>query len=110
MRKAGEFSQWYTHSRWRRLRANFLRRNPLCVFCEREGRIELATVVDHIEPHRGDRVKFWNGPFQPLCKTCHDSTKKAMEAGKASRIAIGADGWPMEAPGGGWLRTPKATA
>lgn len=93
--RAGPYSVWYTHSRWRRLRANFLHRNPLCVFCEREGRIELATVVDHIEPHKGDRMKFWRGPFQALCVTCHNSTKQAQEKSGKKKQAIGLDGWPI---------------
>lgn len=104
--RAGQWSDWYTHSRWRTLRANFLRRHPLCVFCEREGRLELATVVDHIEPHKGDRLKFWRGPFQALCKTCHDSTKQSEEKSGRQRWTIGLDGWPVmpgsggKAPGG----------
>lgn len=72
----------YTHSRWRRLRVAFLERNPLCVYCEREGRITLANVVDHVIPHRGDSRLFWDSSnWQPLCKPCHDSTK-AIEEGK----------------------------
>lgn len=110
MKQSGEFSHWYTHSRWRTLRKWQLWKHPLCVFCEQKGRYELATICDHVTPHKGDRVKFWKGPFQSLCKPCHDSTKKAMEAGKSSRIEIGADGWPVEAPGGGWVRTPNQSA
>ena len=35
--------------------------------------IVAAVVVDHIEPHRGDKIKFWDrGNWQPLCKDCHD--------------------------------------
>ena len=45
--------------RWQRARLLFLQANPLCVFCERVGRVELASVVDHILPHRGDQDLFW---------------------------------------------------
>ncbi|WP_456297628.1 HNH endonuclease signature motif containing protein [Kineothrix alysoides] len=32
-----------------------------------------ATVVDHVIPHRGDPILFWDKRnWQPLCKTCHD--------------------------------------
>ena len=93
---------WYTHSRWRTLRARQLEREPLCRFCTEEGRVELATVVDHVTPHKGDRVAFWKGPFRSLCKRCHDSTAKLEQGGKKPRWQIGADGWPM-ARGGRFL-------
>lgn len=47
----------YGH-RWRKAAAGYLRLHPLCVACEAEGRVEVARVVDHIEPHRGDRALF----------------------------------------------------
>jgi len=60
--------------RWQKVRRMYLRKNPLCVECLKEGRVEPATVVDHIEPHRGDHEKFWNEDnFQSLCKRCHNS-------------------------------------
>ena len=38
-----------------------------------EGKYTRATVVDHIIPHRGDRILFWDqNNWQPLCKPCHD--------------------------------------
>jgi 5-methylcytosine-specific restriction enzyme A len=46
------------------------------------GRIESDTsllVCDHVEPHGGDVVKFWAGPFQTLCKRCHDGEKQRLE-------------------------------
>ena len=60
--------------RWRRARQAFLKRNPLCVACGVEGRLEPATVVDHVVPHRGDPVLFWDrANWQSLCKLCHDA-------------------------------------
>ncbi|MDQ0027745.1 5-methylcytosine-specific restriction endonuclease McrA [Variovorax paradoxus] len=101
MTKSDEYSHWYTHSRWRRRRAQFLDKYPLCVFCEREGRVELATVVDHKVPHRGDLELFWDWDnYQSLCKFHHDSTKKVIEAGKKLRWTIGLDGWPVMPSGG----------
>jgi 5-methylcytosine-specific restriction enzyme A len=39
-----------------------------------------ATVVDHIEPHRGDTGRFWDkANHQPLCKPCHDGAKQSEE-------------------------------
>lgn len=69
---AGQYSHLYTTRKWRAFRADFLRRNPLCVMCQEQGRITVATIVDHIRPHKGDMALFWSGPFQALCKKCHD--------------------------------------
>ena len=58
---------------WRKARGQYLRQHPLCVECQREGRLTPATVVDHIIPHRGDRKLFWDtGNWQGLCKYHHD--------------------------------------
>lgn len=60
-------------SRWRKARAAFLQRNPLCAECRKNGVLTPATVVDHIIPHRGDQKLFWDEEnWQPLCKNCHD--------------------------------------
>lgn len=54
--------------RWRKRRAAYLRQHPLCVLCAR-----VANVVDHIMPHRGDRLLFDDeSNWQSLCKRCHD--------------------------------------
>lgn len=59
--------------KWREARAAYLRRHPLCVQCQKEGRLTAATVVDHIIPHRGDQYLFWDQEnWQSLCKDCHD--------------------------------------
>ena len=47
--------------------------NPFCVKCYEEGHITMATVVDHIKPHRGDQKLFWDrGNWQPLCEHHHN--------------------------------------
>ena len=61
---------------------------------QKRHQIVAASVCDHVHPHRGDEVKFWAGPFQSLCKPCHDSDKQRQENGGPARVAIGADGWP----------------
>jgi 5-methylcytosine-specific restriction enzyme A len=59
--------------RWRRARAAFLARHPLCVACRAQGRVVTATVVDHLVPHRGDQRLFWDeANWAPSCKPCHD--------------------------------------
>src|SRR5918996_225875 len=65
--------------RWRRARAAYLARHPLCGPCREAGRLEPATVVDHRVPHRGDPVLFWDeANWAALCKRCHDA-KRARE-------------------------------
>lgn len=70
----------YRSMRWRRLRQQQLQAEPLCRTCDEVGVITPATICDHVEPHRGDPVKFWAGPFQSLCKPCHDTVKQREEA------------------------------
>ena len=51
----------YDTARWKRRRAAFLAANPLCRFCEAVSRITLATVVDHVRPHKEDETLFFDG-------------------------------------------------
>ena len=61
-------------ARWRRARRRYLARHPLCVRCAAAERVEPATVVDHVVPHRGDRELFWDeANWAALCKPCHDA-------------------------------------
>lgn len=71
----------YGH-RWRIYRRWYLARNPLCVRCQAEGRIEPATDVDHIKPVDGPYDPgFWDGDnHQALCHV-HHSAKTATEDG-----------------------------
>ncbi len=68
----------YNTKRWKRLRSMQLAREPLCAECLKDGIYTQATEVDHLEPHRGDEVKFYGGALQSLCKFCH-SKKTNME-------------------------------
>lgn len=68
--------------KWQKAREAYLSKHPLCVYCEREGRVTAATVVDHKVPHRGDMKLFWDSDnnWQSLCKPCHDSVKQREES------------------------------
>ena len=97
-------SQWshlYANRRWRRLRALHLAKHPLCAYCLKRGELKPADVVDHVEPHRGDMDKFWNGLVQSLCHACHSSVKQREEAGNVA--GFDANGEPVDAwhPWGG---------
>jgi HNH endonuclease. len=66
--------------KWQQARAQFLREHPLCVMCQAVGRVEAATVVDHVTPHRGDQSLFWRrSNWQPLCATHHSRDKQREE-------------------------------
>lgn len=80
-RYRGTAAQRGYDGQWRKARLGFLRKHPLCVYCLKVDKIEAATVVDHIEPHKGDKELFWRrSNWQSLCKVCHDAkTAKRME-------------------------------
>ena|SRR5215831_5465846 len=69
-----KWDKWYSTARWARIRRHQLREHPFCAFCLEHGIATPAEICDHVEAHRGDVNKFWLGPFQSLCKRCHDST------------------------------------
>ena len=75
---------WYKTARWQRLRWQVLVRDGFtCAMCGRvEGKTALL-VCDHVERHGGDPDRFWGGPFQTLCKPCHDGAKQRQEAAAA---------------------------
>lgn len=74
---------WYKTAAWRALRLKIFVRDLFT--CQMRGcnRIESDTsrlVCDHIQPHRGDEMLFWDeGNLQTLCKPCHDRLKQAEE-------------------------------
>ena len=85
---------WYGTARWKRTRERHLASEPLCRYCKQQGITKEARICDHVEPHKGDPDKFWSGPFQSLCKPCHDRHKQREErTGKKAKV-YGPDGWP----------------
>lgn len=60
--------------------ARQLATHPLCVMCDKEGKVEPARVADHVRPHRGDAALFWDETnLQSLCRPHHDRDKQATE-------------------------------
>lgn len=87
--------------KWQQARAGFLAKHPFCAYCRRDAGIQAddlagvviecnekciappayATVVDHIDPHRGDMKLFWNSSrWQSLCAHHHSADKQREEA------------------------------
>lgn len=93
----------YDTYRWKKESLAFKEENPLCVYCQRQGRVVPAQVVDHITPHKGDEALFWGQDnWQALCKRCHDSAKQVKE-NKGLYPGCGTDGLPLD-PDHPWNR------
>jgi len=76
-RQRGSAAKRGYDGKWRRYRAAYLARNPVCVHCG-----DVAEAVDHIQPVSGpDDPKFFEPEnHQALCASCH-SRKTASEDG-----------------------------
>ena len=85
MPHAPQIHRWYCTASWQRRRAHQLMIEPLCRLCLEAGRVTLATVADHIEPHRGDFAAFRLGPLRRLDN-----------ANNAPRAPVCADGTPSD--------------
>lgn len=86
---------WYTLGIWRKRAKHQLKSDPLCRLCTLDGKTSIATIADHIEPHKGDWNKFVLGALQSLCSNCHESRKKIIEA-RGYDTTIGKDGYPLD--------------
>lgn len=93
--QAQAYRRWYKTARWLRRRKAQLQAHPLCAMCLTRGAVTVANTADHVTPHKGDPVLFWQGPLQSLCPSCHASDKQAEERGGKPRVAFGLDGWPI---------------
>ena len=71
-----------------------------------------ATVLDHIEPHKGDMTRFWDSTnWQGLCEWCDKNLKRSIEnswlRGETAKSSLRLDrivvGWlhPRDAGPGG---------
>lgn len=81
--------KWYKTQRWRSLRWDVLRRDRFtCQMCNKIAEDSSQLVADHVQPHRGDALLFWNRDnLQCLCASCHNSEKQKIEA--ATRGPVG---------------------
>lgn len=84
----------YDSATWKAIRQIQLAEHPLCVFCERAGRIVPAEEVDHIIPisKGGDMLDMAN--VQSLCVPCH-SKKTAEDKGGKAKWGCDANGVPL---------------
>jgi hypothetical protein len=75
--------------------------HPMCAMCKQRGIDRAATVCNHVTRHEGNYDLFWSGPFNSLCKQCHDGDQQRIEGGNRPRLFVDRDGWPRE-PGHPW--------
>lgn len=85
----------YKTRRWQDIRRRELAAHPLCQRCEAYGVLVPAVHVHHVVAHKGDRARFFAGPFECLCETCHNRDAQREERGRPVQ-AIGVDGWPLD--------------
>jgi 5-methylcytosine-specific restriction endonuclease McrA len=75
---------FYHTNRWRKLRIEHFKINPLCVICNKQNRTTLAKVLDHITPVRLGGSIWDSNNHQGLCESCHNS-KSALERKQTGR-------------------------
>ena len=96
MRRANSTQRGYD-SRWSAAAARWREYNPCCCGCLAIGVRREATVVDHVVPHAGDQVLFWDAAsnWQSACEWHHNSIKPMLErqwrAGKIPASALRLD-------------------
>ena len=67
-----ENSSFYNSSAWRKVRKAYFTMNPICKWCEEEGRVTTGQIVDHIIEIKdgGETLSLDN--LQTLCQVHHN--------------------------------------
>ena len=91
MAKDKDYIKLIHTSRWLKLRALKLKKNPLCERCMDEGRISAACEVHHVEPveralslREKEQLMFDYHNLRSLCHDCH--VKTHTEMGKSGKV------------------------
>ena len=93
MARDPRYQRLLNSKRWKELRVEMLRREPLCQECKREGYVRAAIDCHHIRPissamsiQEMERLCFDPNNIACLCVPCHIKVHKAMKKGtKANR-------------------------
>lgn len=86
------FQHLYNAKRWKALRLQKLRANPLCEHCQNVGRVTEAVIADHIVPHKGDRGLFYDyNNLQSLCRKCDDIKRNRYDGGWGNKVKAAAE-------------------
>lgn len=96
----GALTHLYQSKAWRDARRVFLAAHPWCVECARHGVQTRASIVDHVQPHKGNMDSFWSrANWQGLCVPCHNSKTNRFDGGFGNRRSVGgcdANGMPID--------------
>ena len=96
--RASAYLHLYGTQAWRKRSLAFLAENPWCSRCK-----GVATVTDHVRPHRGNAELFWDwNNLAPLCASCHSRDKQAEET-RGYALGVDASGMPVD-PNHPWNR------
>jgi 5-methylcytosine-specific restriction protein A len=79
-----ERDEFYNRARWRTLRAEFLKRSPVCVDCLERNEVTPATIPHHVQERlaRPDLAYSWSN-LVALCNQCHTSRHKAKDCARS---------------------------
>ena len=92
-RRGSARARGYT-AEWDKASLSFRREHPLCLGCQAIGQLVPTEVVDHVLPHRGDLVLFWDrSRWQPSCRWHHDVVKQLLEQQYSHGTVTEADLW-----------------
>ena len=70
--KNNDYRNFIRSSRWQRIRAYHLLRNPLCVRCAKKGKTTVASEVHHIITcHDNPALQVDPSNLESLCAPCH---------------------------------------
>jgi 5-methylcytosine-specific restriction protein A len=84
--------------RWQEIRERILAVEPLCRSCAARGKVEPATVIDHIVPISKGGSPDASTNLRPLCNECHRDVTAA-QFGQRQKHKVGIDGWPEKFAG-----------
>ena len=93
----------YDTRRWKRIRAQQLRREPLCRMCLDVQRAVPAVDVDHIKPIADGGEPFAFDNLRSLCHSHHAQVTHAAQHGRAP-VQRGCDANGMPLDRGHWWR------
>lgn len=94
--QAAAYRKLYKTAAWQQARKAQLSTHPLCIYCQQEGKIVPATVVNHRKPHKGDWDLFISAQnHESTCAHHHNSLVQSYERTGRMRPVIALDGWPQ---------------
>ena len=71
--KRDDSDQFYKSQAWQRFRTAYIQAHPLCVECQRYGRVKAAVIVDHIIPFKKAPERALDeSNMRSLCRACHN--------------------------------------